>query len=214
MAVLLDPVDEILPQLVILGVPDDVLVERGTVVLDELAADDAKPLGGVAAEVLETLVKQGGHLGGVRLGRAGREVVALLVTDTGLGGVGDGDLQLGREEILLVLRIIDIGIERIHDALDEPHVLLGLLVLDTLQVDVVEVVLLVEDVDHAEHLVLGVEDGLADGHARIHDALLVGDVDLPVDERTQEIALAELEDSDGPLRLGDGRLIELLDHCN
>ena len=114
---------------------------------------------------------------------------------------------------MLVLLVVDIGIERIHDALDQPHVLLGLLVLDALEVDVVHVVLLVQQVNHAQHLVLGIDDGLADGHTRIHHALLVGDVDLPVHEGTQEVALAELKDANRAVDLFDGRLIQLFNHC-
>ena len=212
-AAVFDPVDEILPELVVFGVSDDVFVERRAVVLDQLAADDAKALGRVAVEMFEPLVQQRRHLGGVRLRRTGRQIVALLVADARLGGVRNGDLQLRREEIRLVFRIVHIGIERIHDALHQPHVLLGPFVLDALQIDVVHVVLPVHQVDHPQHLALGVDDRLANGHACIHDALLVGDVDLPVHEGSQEVAFAELQDANGAADRFDGRLVQLLDHC-
>ena len=59
----------------------------------------------------------------------------------------------------------------------------------------------------------GVDDRLANGHACIHDALLVGDVDLPVHEGSQEVAFAELQDANGAADRFDGRLVQLLDHC-
>ena len=161
----------------------------------------------------EPLVQQRRHLGGIRLRRTGRQIVALLVADARLGGVRNGDLQLRREEIRLVFRIVHIGIERIHDALHQPHVLLGPFVLDALQIDVVHVVLPVHQVDHPQHLALGVDDRLANGHACIHDALLVGDVDLPVHEGSQEVAFAELQDANGAADRFDSRLVQLLDHC-
>ena len=212
-AVLFDPVDEVLPQLVIFGMADDIFVQRRAVVLDQFAADDAQALRRIAVEMFETLVQQRRHLGGIRLRRTGRQVVALLVADARLGGVRNGDLQLRREEIRLVFRIVHIEIERIHDALHQPHVLLGPFVLDALQIDVVHVVLPVHQVDHPQHLALGVDDRLANGHACIHDALLVGDVDLPVHEGSQEVAFAELQDANGTADRFDGRLVQLLDHC-
>ena len=77
----------------------------------------------------------------------------------------------------------------------------------------VHVVLPVHQVDHPQHLALGVDDRLANGHACIHDALLVGDVDLPVHEGSQEVAFAELQDANGTADRFDGRLVQLLDHC-
>ena len=211
-AVPLYPVDELLPQPVVLGVLDDILVQRGAVVLDQLAADDAQTLRRIAVEVLEALVEQRGHLGGIGLGRAGRQVVALLVADTGLGGVRDGDLELGREEIALVLFILHVWVERIHHALHQTHVLGRPLVLDALQIDMVHVVLLVQQVDHAQHLALGIDDRLTDSHTGIHHPLFIGDIDLPVHEGAQKVAFAELEDLHGAVLLLDRRLIQFLHH--
>ena len=137
----------------------------------------------------------------------GGKIVGWVECDPRLRGVRDRHLQFRRQEITLVFLILHIGVERVHHALHQPHVLLRLPVLDALQVDVVEVVLLVQQVDHAEHLVFGIDNGLADRHARIHDALLVGNVDLPVYEGPQEVPFPELQDMNGAVDLIYGRLV-------
>ena len=143
MAVLLDPIDEILPQFVVLRMLDDVFMQRRAVVLDQLAADDAKTFRRVAVKVLETLVKQRRHLGRIRFRGTGIQIVTLLVTDTCLGRIRDGDFQFGREEIVLVLFVINVRIERIHHALNQTDVLLGLFVLNAFQIDMIEILLFV-----------------------------------------------------------------------
>ena len=75
----------------------------------------------------------------------------------------------------------------------------------------VHVVLLVEQVDHAEHLVVGVDNRLANSDSGVHNAFFVRNVDLPVDKSPQEVAFAELQDADRAADLF-GRLIELFDH--
>ena len=189
-AVFLHPLHEVGAQFVVLCVAQNILPQGRAVVLNQLAADDAQTLGGVTLEVFEPLVEKGGHLCGVTLGRQSPQVVTLLVADTRLGGVRHGSLQLGREENLLIGLILLVGVEGTLHALHEANVLHGLLVLHALQIDVVEAILLLE---HCGHTFV---DGLHDGDAVVHNTSLIGEVNLPIYECTQEVTFAKLENLD------------------
>ena len=63
----------------------------------------------------------------------------------------------------------------------------------------VEAVLLFKNVDH---LALA-EEGGQNRHVGVDHTLLVGDVELPVDESAEEVPLAELQHFHGTLRHGN-----------
>ena len=72
--------------------------------------------------------------------------------------------------------------------------------------------MLVQQINHTQHLVLGVDNGLANCNARIHYTLLVGNINLPIYKGTQEVTLTKLKNLYGALLLLNCCFIEFLNH--
>ena len=158
----------------------DAFAELLPVVLDELAGDEDQ-----AAEA-------GFRAGGDELrDLRGERVGVGTVFDARLGRVREDEPQVWVQRGFDDLVPLGGGIEAALHAVDLLDLLDHLSVLHAAQDHVVEAALGVDDVAHA------LRKRLDDLHGGIEHAGFVHAVDHPVDERAQEIALAELEDADG-----------------
>ena len=171
------------PQLDVLA---DALFQVFTVFEDELAGEDDKALVLGALEVLETVIQELGELAGIAAGGFVLQLASRVKGDTGLRGVGNhkADFRLlgqGQVGAKVLVRVQAAG-----DDVNQVHAIHGLAVLQTLQIQVVQAILLVEPAHHA------FLDGLDHHYGTVEVRLLVGLPDNPLDECAEEVSFAKL----------------------
>ena len=118
-----------LPQLDILA---DAIHKVMTVLEDEFARHDDKSFGRVAVESTEAVVEQLRELAGIRGRRRIVQPTSGVEGNTGLGGVGDDKAHIGLRGQCQESSMVDIGIHRAADAVNEFKGVHGLTVDETL----------------------------------------------------------------------------------
>ena len=189
------PVDESSVQVPVLGVVVAALLQLFAVVVDQLAGEDDQALVGSAVVCLVALIQHAGQLCGEAVGGHLIELaVALGVSDAGLGGVGDDDLQiLGASQLqhLSPLAIL-IRADTVGHAGDHALGVHFLAFLTAAQVQGVQALLLVDPVSHLGE----VGNGLHQLDLAVEAGFLVGDINKVIHERAEEVALTELHHLD------------------
>ena len=173
--------------------------KRRAVGFDQLAGQEHEA-GRVGPERRPARPKERGDLGREAL-RADLEVERLLdLDDAGLGRIGDDEPQIARDADLQEPVPLSVGVERdLHGRHDAPVDRLAA-VDAAAQQHRIEIVLLFQQGRDA------LRQRLGDGDAAAKGSLFVGDVDHPVDEGAQKIAVADLQDLDRArrgVRMGD-----------
>ena len=184
---LLEPGAEVRTQVPQVDVLADAFLQVFSVLEDQFAREDDETLRLVTLEVLPAVVQQLGKLTGIGRGRSVVQLAGRIEGDARLRRVGDDETHLRLfDELQIALEIL-IGAQAPADDVDQVDAVHGLAVLESLEIQVIQAVLLVEPADHA------LLDGLHhdDGAAKI--GLLVGLPDDPLDERAKEVAFAELD---------------------
>ena len=185
-AVLVDVLLEAVLQAPLLDVLVDTLQQFLAVVVDQLAGqhDDA---------LLACLVAVVQHLGQLA-GEAGcghvLQLAGGVVDDACLGGVGNDDLKIvaGGDVHHLLKALLLIRVQAAGDAGDNALVIDLFAVFTAAQIQGVQTLLLVD------HLGKTRGDGLDQNALAVPVGLLVGQIEPVIHERTQEVALAELQD--------------------
>ena len=190
---LLEPGAEVRTQVPQVDVLTDALLQVLAVLEDQLAREDDEALRLVALEVLPAVVQQLGEFAGI--GRCGGivQLAGRIEGDTRLGRVGDDEPHLRLLSELQVALEVLIRAQAAADDVDQIDAVHGLAVLQSLEIQVIQAVLLVEPADHA------LLDGLDHDDGAVEIGFLVGLPDNPLDERAEEVALTELDDLFGVL---------------
>ena len=199
----LEPFRETFSQFPQVDVLADAFLQVLAVFEDQLAREEDHALGRIALEELVPMVQELGQFAGI--GRSGGilELAGRIEGDTRLGGVGDDETHLRLLGQLHISLEISIGIDTPADNIDQVHAVHRLAVQESLEVQMIQAVLLVQHVDHTT------VDGLDHYDGSVKVRLLVGFPDNPLDESPQEVAFAELDDLLGILfRLRCSRTIQ------
>ena len=184
----LEPFRETFSQFPQVDVLADAFLQVLAVFENQLAREEDHALGRIALEELVPMVQELGQFAGIG-GRGGiLELAGRIEGDTRLGGVGDDETHLRLFGQFHISLEISIGIDTPADDINQVHAVHRLSVQETLKVQVIQAVLLVQHVDHTT------VDGLDHDDGGIEVRLLVGFPDDPLDESPQEVAFAELDD--------------------
>ncbi len=169
----------------------------------QLAREEDHALGRIALEELVPMVQELGQFAGIG-GRGGiLELAGRIEGDARLGGIGDDETHLRLLGQLHISLEIGIGVDSPADDINQVHAVHRLAVQESLEVQMIQAVLLVQHIDHSA------VDGLDHHDGSVKVRLLVGFPDDPLDESPQEVAFAELDDLLGILfRLRCSRTIQ------
>ncbi len=189
----LDPRCEAGAEVPVRDVPQDALLELLAVMVDEFAREDDEALLGRAAEGDEALVEEARQLRGEARGRPVVVFARGIVGDARLGRVGREEAEVRIRRVREEGAEVDVGVDAAGDGRDDAPVVHLLSVLKTAQIERVKSLLPVDRV--ADEVAAG--DRLHEADLAVEAGLLVETVKEVIDERAEEVALAELKD---PLR--------------
>ena len=153
---------------------------------DKLTGEDDEALGGIAVEGLIAAIEQLYQFAGIRSCRLVLQLAFGVESNAGLCCVGNHKAHLwllGKSHVGIKLCI---GVHTATDNVDALQRVHWLAVLTTLQVHVIQAVLTVQPVNHTT------VQGLDNDYRTIEIGLLVHVPDNPINERTEEITLTEL----------------------
>ena len=183
---LLEPVLEVLTEFPKFDVLVDALLQVLAVQEDKLAGEDDESLAHIALEILIAMIEQLDEF--TRIGTSGciSELAGRVESDTGLGGVGDDETHLWLLGELQVFLKVAVGIDAAGYYVDEVDTVNGFAIEETLEIEMIEAILLIEHIYHSP------VDGLDHDHGGVEIGLLVGFPDNPFDECAEEVSFAEL----------------------
>ena len=200
-AVVGEPLEEVRIVVGKVGLPEfyvlkDALFEFMAIEEDEFAGHDDESLGGVGIEGLEAMVEELCEFARIGGTWCVGEAASGIKGDACLSGVGDDEAYLGLLGEGHVSLELGVGVEGSADDINALESVDGLSVETSLEVDVVEAILAVEPIDHTAL------DGLYDDDAGVEVGALVHVADDPINEATEEVAFAKLDDAFGCVALG------------
>ena len=177
----------------------DAIHQMMAVLEDELAGEDDKSLGQIAAKSTEAVVEQLRKLGGIGCRGSIVQATSRVESNACFGGVGDdeADVRLLSQES----GVVGVGIDGTADAINKFQGVHGLPVNKALQVNMIEAVLGLQAVGHA------LSNGLYDDDRCIKVSALIHLPHNPVYECAKEVTLAKLDDTLGAMCLWSGGAI-------